>query len=156
MSGMFTIYCIEDCNSLKYVGRTNQKLKYRLTGHKNDKKLNHYCSSSKLDLDNCEIYSLEKCNESNKKQREQYWINKIECVNKHKLNYNHNEFNKKYYQENKEKVKEYKKQWYQNNKEKHNKKSKLNWNKHKDETNLFRRKHVVNGCYEFIKMLDEY
>ncbi len=49
---MVTIYCIEDCNSLKYVGSTKKKLKYRLSEHKKDKKRNHACSSSKLNLNN--------------------------------------------------------------------------------------------------------
>lgn len=61
---MVSIYCIEDINDLKYIGSTNQKLNKRLSIHKNDKKRNHYCSSSKLDLDNCKIYELETCNES--------------------------------------------------------------------------------------------
>ena len=130
---MVTIYCIEDCNSLKYVGSTKLKLNKRLTNHKHDKKIQRYFSSSKLDLDNCIIYSLETCNKSERSERERYWINKIECVNDLKLNYNHNEHSKKYYHENKEKVKEYQK-----------------------EINLFKRKSVVNGCYEFIKMLEEY
>ena len=83
---MVTIYCIEDCNSLKYVGSTKKKLYVRLSNHKTDKKRKSYCSSCKLNLDNCKIYSLETCNESDKKERERYWINKIDCVNDHKLN----------------------------------------------------------------------
>ncbi len=83
---MNTIYCIEDINNLKYVGRTKLKLNIRLNKHKHDKKINNYCSSKQLDLDNCEIYSLETCNESQKKAREKYWINNIDCVNKYKLN----------------------------------------------------------------------
>ena len=142
---MVTIYCIEDCNSLKYVGSTKFGLDKRLIRHKYAKRTSKDCSSYKLDLDNCKIYSLETCNESNRTEREKYWINKIECVNINKLDGG-----------NKLKHKEYKKQWHQNNKERMNKKCKLNWNKYKDETNLFRRKSVVNGSYEFIKMLEEF
>ena len=126
---MVTIYCIEDCNSLKYVGSTKQKLNRRISEHKKDKKRNYNISSSKLDLDNCKIYSLETCNESNRKARESYWINKLECVNQMKLNYDYNKARKIYYRNNKQKCKDY---------------------------DLFRRKHVVNGCYEFINMLNEY
>ena len=135
---MVTIYCIEDINDLKYVGSTKQKLNQRLSKHKNGKKRNNYCSSSKLNLDNCKIYSLESCNESNRKERERYYINNINCVNTLKLNYNHNEYQANWRKKNK---KEHMKEYYQNN---------------KDEINLFRRRSFVNACYEFIKMLEEY
>ena len=124
---MVTIYCIEDCNSLKYVGSTKQKLCDRIAYHKFGKRKNTYlCSSSKLNLDHCIYYSLETCNESERSEREKYWIDKIDCVNIRKLN--------------------------GGNKVKRN-----NYLKRYDtERNLFRSKKVVNGCYEFIKMLEQY
>ena len=130
---MVTIYCIEDINDLKYVGSTKLKLNKRLIKHRCDKNKNHYYSSSKLDLDNCKIYSLEICNESNRKERERYWINKIDCVNQLKLNYNHNEYHVNW-----------------------RKKNKMYHRKYTKEQNLFRSKKVVIGCYEFIKMLEQY
>ncbi len=134
---MVTIYCIEDINDLKYVGSTKHTLKGRLIQHITSKRMKRKCSSIKLDLDNCKIYSLETCNECDRYDRERYWINKIECVNINKLNYNHDEYKKKYYEMTKnndiEKLKDY-------------------WN----ERSLFRTKRVTNGCYEFIKMLEEY
>ena len=134
---MVTIYCIEDINDLKYVGSTKMKLSERLYGHISNKRLDRYCSSKKLNLDNCIIYSLESCNESNRKERESYWIDKIDCVNHYKLDYDHDKGRKIYYEgwklNDKQKVKDY-------------------WN----ERHLFRKKSVVNGCYEFIKMLEEY
>ena len=131
---MVTIYCIEDCNSLKYVGSTKQKLNRRLSRHKSDKKRNHWCSSSKLDLDNCKIYSLETdVSEKDKKERERYWINHIDCVNKYKLNGRNKEKWKEYIQKNKDKKKEYDKERY-----------------------LFRSKKVTNECYKFVKMLEGY
>jgi len=152
---MITIYCIEDINNLKYVGSTKLTLKERFKSHKSHKKRDMNISSSKLDLDNCKMYSLETCNESNRMERESYWINKLDCVNVLKLNYDNKAFCSRYYQDNKEKLKkqrennkekrkEYMKQWSLNNKE------------CKKEHNLFRSKKVVNGCYEFIKMLEEY
>lgn len=75
---MYKIYCIEDINGLKYVGITKQKLHVRLTRHRYSKKTCRNQSSSKLDLDNCEVILLE---ETNDKKREKYWINKIDCVN---------------------------------------------------------------------------
>jgi len=108
-----TIYCIEDINGLKYVGRTIQKIKYRLSEHKSHKKTKiRNCSSEKLDLDNCKIYSLENdVKEEHKTERERYWINHIECVNIIKLNGEDLERTKKWHKEynmnHKEEKKEY-------------------------------------------------
>ena len=81
------IYCIEDINDLKYVGKTKQKLNDRLTGHRNDQYRNHgKCSSMKLHLEHSIIYLLEECEEDLSKDRERYWINKLNTVNIKKLN----------------------------------------------------------------------
>jgi len=105
---MVKIYCIEDINGLKYIGKTNQKkLSDRLSQHKCNKK----CSSNLLDLNNCKIYLLEE----NDEDKEQYWINKIDCVNlnnsirdvsKYKIK------RKIWFVNNKDRLKEYKKQRY--------------------------------------------
>ena len=96
---MYTIYCLEDINDLKYVGSTKKKLCNRFANHKYDKKINHYCSSSKLNLEYCIIYELEtNVSYEDKKEREKYWINKIDCVNEHKLdggNFDHKEYREK-------------------------------------------------------------
>ena len=59
---------------------------------------------------------MEECEEEVSKDREKYWINKIDCVNANKLNFNEKDYNKKYhrkYQEkNKDKLKEYNKEYY--------------------------------------------
>ena len=95
---MINIYCIEDCNGLKYIGSTKTKLNQRLNRHKYDKKTNHKpCSSKKLDLNNCNIYTLEQCEESKRKERERYWINKIDCVNIMTLNFNVKTYDRKDY-----------------------------------------------------------
>ena len=75
------IYCIEDCNGLKYVGSTIQTLKKRLIKHRSGKKTGRYYSSSELDLDNCKIYQLEECDDCDRRIKEQYWINRVDCVN---------------------------------------------------------------------------
>ena len=99
---MVSIYAIEDINDLIYIGSTKHKLNTRLTEHRYSKRHNRQCSSSKLNLDYCIIYSLEECDEKDRKEREKYWINKIDCVNEHKGNYNHLEYRKKIYEETKD------------------------------------------------------
>jgi len=100
------IYCIEDCDGLKYVGSTNDKLNKRLNNHKCSK----ICMSRELNLNDCNIYTLEECDEEKRKEREQYWIDHTECVNKYNticdVKEYTKEYNKNYYQKNKDKAKE--------------------------------------------------
>ena len=83
---MNRIYEIIDCNGLRYVGKTEQTLQRRFNTHKCEKKSGKNCSSSKLDLDNCDINLLEVCDDSVKKEREQYWMDKLDCVNDRRAN----------------------------------------------------------------------
>ena len=78
---MYKIYLLKDINGLCYIGKTNQILKQRCRRHRYARNRNNYCSSQKLDLDNCEIILLEECDESIASEREQYWINNTDCVN---------------------------------------------------------------------------
>ena len=104
------IYCIEDCNGLKYVGSTKQKLNIRLSNHR----CRDDCMSRELNLDNCKIYTLEVTDENHRKIREQYWIDNTECVN-----YQNTIFDKKgrtrylkqYRENNLDKLKQYKKEY---------------------------------------------
>ena len=113
---MVKIYCIEDCNGLKYVGSTIKTFKKRLSQHKSGKKKTQNCSSKKLDLDNCRMYELEECPDENRIEREKYWISQTDCVNEMKYDFNRKEWdkecNKKYRENNKEYIKEYKKKKY--------------------------------------------
>ena len=104
---MVSIYLIEDINDLKYVGSTTMKLNTRLSCHRSHKKTaRRCCSSSKLNLHNCIIIELERCNKEDRKERERYYINEIDCVNKLKLNGRDKEYQKEY-------LKEYNKiDWY--------------------------------------------
>jgi len=104
------IYCIEDCNGLKYVGSTIQTLKKRFSEHKRK----NTCSSRKLELKNSKIYQLEECDECERKIREQYWIDHTNCVNQ--LNTIH--YPKEHYQKTKQRKLEYVKQYELKNKEK--------------------------------------
>ena len=96
---MFKIYCIEDVNGNKYIGSTGQLLKSRLCHHR----CHTTCSSGKLDLYNSFIYTIEECDEENRNEREQYWIDNTECVNIINVI------------RDKKKRKEYEKQWYIDN-----------------------------------------
>ena len=111
---MVSIYCIEDINDLKYIGSTRQALHTRITKHRYDKRNNRCCSSSKLNLDYCIIYELEKCEEKDRKEREQYWKDNTQCVNILNITFDRI----KWRQENKERRLKYHKQYYQNNKSK--------------------------------------
>jgi hypothetical protein len=104
---MVLIYLIEDINDLRYVGSTKQKLNHRLSQHKS----HNDCSSSKLNLHNCIITELERCDDTNKKEREQYWIDRIDCVNKKNAVFDRKEYNKEYREKNKEAMKEYSKEY---------------------------------------------
>ncbi len=148
---MVTIYCIEDINDLKYVGSTKRTLNVRLSHHKTEKyNVKGKCSSRELDLDNCKIYSLESCNESNRMERESYWINKIECVNHYKLNHDKQKCYRDWRNKSKEHISNYNKKYYSLHRQT------VEYKKDKRDYDLFRRKSVVNGCYEFIKMLNEF
>tara|TARA_R110002073_G_scaffold163722_1_gene319961 strand:+ start:88 stop:543 length:456 start_codon:yes stop_codon:yes gene_type:complete len=146
---MVSIYLIEDINDLKYVGSTTMKLNKRLTGHRGDKKIGKYCSSSELNLDNCMIIELDHCNLEDRKEREQYWINKIDCVNIVKLNGRDKdkkkEYNKEYREKNKEKLKEKKKEYDREYREKNKDKLKEYLNeyreKNKDKLNEYKREY---------------
>jgi len=115
---MYKIYLIRDIHGLKYVGITQRTIKLRLKEHESDKRNGRYCSSHKLDFTCCKISILEDdITEENKKKREQYWIDKIECVNVNNAIYDIKEYSKKYHQEHKEERNEISKQYYKENKE---------------------------------------
>jgi len=104
---MINIYCITDINNKKYVGSTKQKLKDRLQQHKYNKDNNKKISSTKLDLDNCNIELLEECETCNRKEKERYWINKLDTINDKKLNGR----NPMWREENKDKINEWNKKY---------------------------------------------
>ena len=110
---MVTIYAIEDINDLIYVGSTKLKLNKRLDGHRGKKRIrNDYCSSSKLNLEYCIIYELEKCEQKDRKETEAYWIENLQSVNKLKLNFNEAEWFKKYQKKNRDKLNKYQRDRY--------------------------------------------
>ena len=115
---MVKIYCIEDINDLKYVGSTNDKyIARRLANHRYDKRRGRLLTSRHLNLEYCIIYILEECEESERIEREKYWINKIDCVNEIKYLYEPESVSRKRYRENnKEKIREQQRKAYQKRK----------------------------------------
>tara|TARA_S200002703_G_scaffold32414_1_gene28273 strand:+ start:79 stop:321 length:243 start_codon:yes stop_codon:yes gene_type:complete len=74
MYSKVNIYCITDCNGLKYVGSTRSDIRHRLANHTYEKKKGRRkCESHKLDLENCEIEVLEVCEPKDSKLRLKYW-----------------------------------------------------------------------------------
>ena len=104
------IYCIEDINDLKYVGKTNYPLNKRFNNHiydKYDKKKKSHCTSIKIHLEHSIIYILEECDDKDSKEREKYWINKLDTVNNtNKYNGRNPNYHKEYRQKNKDKLKQ--------------------------------------------------
>ena len=120
MYNMVNIYKITDINGLCYVGSTRSDIRHRLANHTYSKNNNNgYCSSHKLDLENCEIEVLEVCKPEIRYEREKYYINTIDCVNERKMNFDRKEYIRKYlkhYRENnKEKIKEKIKEYHEKN-----------------------------------------
>jgi len=106
------IYLITDCDNRNYVGRTIQTLNRRLYCHKNNDRFGRSCSSQLLNLNDCKIELLEKCNIKDSKERERYWINKIDCVNIRNRYSNKKEYGKVY--DKSEKMLKYRKDYKKN------------------------------------------
>ena len=131
---MYKVYLIRDIHGLKYVGITQSTIKRRLQRHESDKSTGRYYSSSKLDLSCCKISILEDdITEENKKEKEQYWIDKIDCVNQRNAVFDRKEYDKKYREEHKENSKKYDKEHYEEHKEEIKENSKKYYEEHKEE-----------------------
>ena len=74
-------------------------------------------NKNKLNLEHSIIYALEECSEEDSKEREQHWINKIDCVNINKLNGENTENTRRTTREWNEKNKDKKHDWYMKNRE---------------------------------------
>ena len=127
------------CNKtgLQYIGSTTQPLYKRKSYHKKSynqwkKKKHNYVTSFKIvENGDYDIVLIEDCPCDNKEQlfqRERYWIETVDCVNKviptrsRKEHYEANreqflEKRKQYYETNKEQLLEHQKQYYEANRE---------------------------------------
>ncbi len=135
---------IDNTNGNIYVGSTKSTLKLRLQNHvrhykqskktttTSDKKKNVFCSS--FDIIKNENYAIELIEEGkfNIKEREQYYIDNLDCVNKYNAikdkDYKKNWYiknkdqiltkQKHYAEDNADKIKEYQKKYIEDNKDK--------------------------------------
>lgn len=101
---------MEDCDGLKYVGSTTKSLEKRHSRHKYE----NTGSVRKMKVKFTHIWLLEICNEKNRYEREQYYIDTIDCVNIANAVYDINKKykkTKKWMDENRKYVKEYNKQY---------------------------------------------
>lgn len=119
---MYKVYCIEDINDNKYIGKTMNTLTKRFCNHKSEYR-NKYgkCSSHKLNLYNSIIYIIEdNLDEKEADEKETYYINTIDCVNKITKHKDDRLYKKKYRskEENIEIEKQGKIKWYNKNREK--------------------------------------
>jgi hypothetical protein len=114
---MYKIYLLENIDGLKYVGKTKQTIKQRLSAHTCNSKQCETKSSKLVVSKPFTVTILEECEKDISKEREAYWINHYECVNYLKLNHNKKKYNEEWNQNNKE----YYKQYHQENKEKRHK-----------------------------------
>lgn len=104
----------DEMPNMVYYGSTCNTLRQRFVQHKSK----NDCSSKKLfEFGKAQIILVEKfpCNDKMElTQRERFYIENNECVNKQIPNRTY----KEYYQDNKEKIAEQQKEWYELNKEK--------------------------------------
>ena len=128
---MIKIYCIEDINDIKYIGSTKQELYRRFADHKK----RNECSSRELNLYNAIIYTLEECSEEDRIEREQYYIDTIDCVNKRNTVFDRKEYQINYHKKNYPKYKDkrikYMKEYQQKNRDKINERRRELYHKNK-------------------------
>jgi hypothetical protein len=114
------------CNDtgLCYIGSTTLTLCNRMTTHRYSHKIGKNCSSNViLKNENYSYCLIEKYPCENKEQlkkKEQFYIDSIDCVNKHNSYLTEDklkELNKKWRDDNKEYIKEKRKEYYETNKE---------------------------------------
>tara|TARA_R100000541_G_scaffold768_1_gene4399 strand:+ start:20 stop:421 length:402 start_codon:yes stop_codon:yes gene_type:complete len=103
---MTLIYKIQDnTNGNIYIGSTKQPIHRRMINHKKE---DNTCSSKEIiKNNNYDVIVVEECNETNRNEREQFYIDTLDCVNIKNVIYDEKKYKKEYYIKNKEHKKEY-------------------------------------------------
>ncbi len=108
MGIIYFIQCLET-NEI-YIGSTTRTLEDRINGHR---KQGNMCSSKQIiDRDNYIYDVLEEVDNNNLLDREQYYMETTDCINKKRAIVDKKEYMKQYYLDNIEKKKEYQSQNY--------------------------------------------
>lgn len=121
-SGVALTYIGSSCGKSCERRFAEHKCKYKR--YKDGKGTKDYTSFPILDCEDCRITLVEKypcASKDELRQREQYYIDTNECVNKYKAYTGVKtlqEYNNQYYEENKEKMREQMQQYYEANREK--------------------------------------
>ena len=97
---------MDNTNGDIYVGSTSQKIHRRMNNHKNTKMSR--CSSKRIILNNdYDVIIIEECDEENRKEREQYWIDNLDCVNIMNTIHDHKKYKREYYEKHIDEKKKY-------------------------------------------------
>ena len=139
---------VDNTNNNVYIGSTCKTLKQRLSGHVSDYKRylkGKYCYVTSFDIfknDDYEILLVESFPCDYKDEllaRERYWTNKIDCINKNKPGLFNElgevKYNKQYYVEHQDHLKEKVKQYQKDHREQINEWHKQYYADHKDSFN---------------------
>ena len=139
------IYKITDINYSKcYIGSTCESLSQRMAQHRRnyrhhfnnpEKTMTSFKLFEEYGIENCKIELLENYPCQNKEellQREGYYIQSCDCLNRCVAGRSPKEYKKEYNPKNQEKIKECLKQWYEKNSEKQKQKAKEYREQNKD------------------------
>jgi len=127
---------IDNTNSDIYVGSTCDKLSRRISNHRGSYncylnpniKQGYMRSFDILKNNDYKIILIEEYPCENKEQlllREQYWIDKLDCINYNNPIQNKKKYHKEYRKKNREQCNENSKRWTRNNRDKKNENNRL-------------------------------
>jgi len=127
---------IDNTNGDIYVGSTCNKLSRRITNHRASYncylnpniKQGYMRSFDILKNNDYKIILIEEYPCENKEQlllREQYWIDKLDCINYNNPIHNQKKYNREYRKKNREQYNENSRRWTRNNRDKKNENNRL-------------------------------
>ena len=136
-----------DDSSLVYYGSTKQQVSIRMGKHRSQ--LNLCKSKIIIDRNNYQYATLEKIEYEDKfelKNRERWWIENNECVNKSIPNRTQKEYMKEWYEANKDKIAEKQKTYNDKNKEKIAEQKKQYYAENKDKIEKYKKEKITCDC----------
>ena len=154
-------------NDIYYGSTIEPYLANRLSGHRQcfrrwmNGKGTYISSYEIVKFDDCKIILVERfpCNTKDElRSREQYYIDNNECINKQKAytGLSKKEYEKQYYENNKEKIVENKKEYRENNKEKIQQQQKEYYENNKEKFTLYKNIYYNNNKTDILQKAKEY